>query len=449
MKKVFLTIITVFLVVAFATTGVFATSLPSSFSDLYSNVLFGGSFSNGTFSPSGSNSRVYFNVSDLVPGTTYYILGHYTVSNFSGSNLSVALVPSGTNNNTSYLGSTIQGTNVTISGTGDYDVNGSFVYDSSYPYITLAFGRSGASINFDGVFLSSTPSLATESTFSIVLPYGNALSITSESSFTITSRAYTIHDATYNYQKYVRATDDFSYRVNGAYQGVVSASSLTGNFGLGVYNSNNVLDLLIPWQPTNQNVLGRATDYNFYAGLASENVFISAGNAFLLWYPYYANNQDTSKLNEVPMQISLEISYSSPLLFTTYPITGSTSSAGEDTYISNSASSSDSGGSSQTDDGSGGITVSFDNAPTAGGNHGQAPINSNNSILGVLSNLQNTLLGLFNKAIDGIHNLISMGSSFLQSVQIMFSWLPGELLVIITSGFVILLTIGVLKTLWR
>lgn len=308
------------------------------------------------------------------------------------------------------------------------------------------------SLIINGVTYVDNPAIVSATDrYSVILPYGNALAISSSSDFSITRRVYSVQNSTYNFQKYVRASDDFSYRVNGSYQGVVSNSALTGTFGVGVYNSDNVLNLLIPWQPVNQNVLGRATDYNYYnaAPDSSYLVEMTSSQSFLIWYPYYANNQDTSRLNEVPMQVVIDIEHSAPVSFTTYPITGSTSSTGDDTYITNTAVSTDSGSSSQTGDGNGNVDVTLDNAPTAGGNHGQAPINDNNSILGVLSNLQNTFLGLFNKAIDGIHNLISLGSSFLQSVQVMFSWLPGELLVIITSGFVILLTIGVLKTLWR
>lgn len=441
MKKTLYIILSVILVLVFASTGVFALTSGSPLTVTFGDVPY-----ITTFPTDGV--VIFNNVSDTS--------GEY-VPLFN--DVSVLIVTSGTNNTVTFKQNNNTSTSYTYNNIYNLAIkfrfNGTWLsgYVNQYNNFTqsmnynINFTISGEASQGDSFTYSFNESYST--TYQLVLPYGNALSITSGADFTITRRAYTIQDATYNYQKYVRASDDFSYRVNGAYQGVVSSSSLTGNFSLGVYNSNNVLDLLIPWQPTNQNILGRATDYNYYAGLASENVSVSAGNAFLIWYPYYANNQDTSKLNEVPMQISLKITYSSPIFFTTYPITGSTSSTGEDTYISNSASSSDSGGSSQSEDGEGNVVVSFDNAPTAGGNHGQAPINGNNTILGVLSNLQNTLLGLFNKAIDGIHNLISMGSSFLQSVQIMFSWLPGELLVIITSGFVILLTIGVLKTLWR
>lgn len=310
--------------------------------------------------------------------------------------------------------------------------------------VTYTFGG----FNFNG---NDVVSGSTTDTFHFSLPYGNALLISSESAFTINRRAYSISNTTYNYQKYVRASDNFSYRVNGSYQGVVENSSIVGTFGLSVFGSNDVMSLLIPWQPVNQNVLGRATSYNYYNASPdpTAEVSVSSGQSFMIWYPYYANNQDTSKINETNMEVSIDITHSASISFTTFPITGSTASSGEDAYIQNTASTSSGGSSSQSDAGDGSINVTFDNAPTAGGNHGQAPINDNNSILGVLSNLQNTLLGLFNKAIDGIHNLITLGSDFLQSVQIMFSWLPAELLVIITSGFVILLTIGVLKTLWR
>lgn len=462
-KKSFIVLLSVTLVLVLASAGVcFGYSLDTAIPftpiqniPIFTSIPLDTCFAVFDFSSVNINSLVGDGVKyPLWNNIEFTVLTSQPIENGQHTQYGVALYY---NNNGSYIAArTVYLTDVYDNPMKMYFRSGS----SDLSYIGVSGGGSIWNSMNNISNLSPTPSVgelsytdvgAVTDRFHFSLPYGNALLISSSSDFVINRRSYNISNTTYNYQKYVRASDNFSYRVNGSYQGVVENSNIVGNFGVNVFGSNDVMSLLIPWQPVNQNVLGRATEYNYYnASLnPSDEITLLSGQSFMIWYPYYANNQDTSKINETNMDVSIDINHSSPITFTTFPITGSSATSGEDSYIQNTASTSSGGSSSQSDGGDGSINVTFDNAPTAGGNHGQAPINDNNSILGVLSNLQNTLLGLFNKAIDGIHNLITLGSDFLQSVQIMFSWLPAELLVIITSGFVILLTIGVLKTLWR
>lgn len=446
-KKLIIVLLSVTLVLAFASTGVFADTITAypPYGGNFTQVVSGERFFNINYTDlagtTESNPLLLFNglYAFETSSTDYAFIYNGSVSS-SFSKGRTNLFASGSNLETATL---------------NLSTNSNSFGTSGGSSVQIAFNGVSLKISDLGISFGSTVEWSDVSAvvdrFKFSLPYGNALMISSESDFVINRRFYSISNTTYNYQKYVRASDNFSYRVNGSYQGVVENSNVVGTFGVNVFGSNDVVSLLIPWQPVNQNVLGRATSYNYYNASpdSTAEVSVLSGQSFMIWYPYYANNQDTSKINETNMEVSIDIYHSAPITFTTFPITGSTASSGEDTYIQNTVSVSSGGSSSQSVGGDGSINVSFDNAPSAGGNHGQAPINDNNSILGVLSNLQNTLLGLFNKAIDGIHNLITLGSDFLQSVQIMFSWLPAELLVIIISGFVILLTIGVLKTLWR
>lgn len=451
-KKSIIVLLSAILVLVLASTGVCFADSSNLISFPYTTN--GASFSNGVLNTTSNGGRIGFNVSALTNGQIYYLVGNIVMTNPPSPARTFTIMKGNqgaSNTNADYLGTSSDSTITVPDTAGSIPIAIQFTYDSQYNWINFVGNQYYGSLNLTDLVITDDNPFGTVDRFSFSLPYGNALLISSNSDFTINRRSYNISNTTYNYQKYVRASDNFSYRVNGSYQGVVENCNLVGTFGVNVFGSNDVMSLLIPWQPVNQNVLGRATEYNFYnASLnPADEISVLSGQSFMIWYPYYANNQDTSKINETNMEVAIDIFHSSPITFTTFPITGSTASSGEDAYIQNTASTSSGGSSSQSNSGDGSINVTFDNAPTAGGNHGQAPINDNNSILGVLSNLQNTLLGLFNKAIDGIHNLITLGSDFLQSVQIMFSWLPAELLVIITSGFIILLTIGVLKTLWR
>jgi hypothetical protein len=64
-----------------------------------------------------------------------------------------------------------------------------------------------------------------------------------------------------------------------------------------------------------------------------------------------------------------------------------------------------------------------------------------------INNLKQTIINLFAPAAGAITQLISAGSSFMQSVASMFLWLPADLVSVITSGLILLVVIGTLKML--
>lgn len=69
------------------------------------------------------------------------------------------------------------------------------------------------------------------------------------------------------------------------------------------------------------------------------------------------------------------------------------------------------------------------------------------NIKGFIDDLKNLIIGLFAPATEAIENLISGGSSFMQALSQMYTWLPSDVSVVISSALILLIVIGVLKLL--
>lgn len=65
----------------------------------------------------------------------------------------------------------------------------------------------------------------------------------------------------------------------------------------------------------------------------------------------------------------------------------------------------------------------------------------------VIDNFKNTLINLFSAPTSAITSLIDAGGSFMGVVAGMFAWLPSPVAVVIQSGLILLVVIGVLKML--
>lgn len=276
------------------------------------------------------------------------------------------------------------------------------------------------------------------------MPSGYLLKLSSTASFSVDRRFYSVMNSTYNYLhlKNNSAGSDgvTDFRENGSFHGVVSSSFLVNGATLGtifIGTGNEV-----PWQPTNANIFGRATDYSY---LGTQSWIVPVGSSFVIWYPYYYGLSDPD-INEPDISLNLLISHSQPLSVEVIKIQAD-STVYDNSVIVTSSLTGDSTTGSQTESGDDQITITTTNTPTGGGNAGDAPLTDNTSVLGVLSRLTNLITGLFHDAIDAIQSLVNTGSSFMQVVAGMFSWLPPELLGILTSALVVIIVVGVVKLL--
>ena len=276
------------------------------------------------------------------------------------------------------------------------------------------------------------------------MPSGYLLKLSSTASFSVDRRFYSVMNSTYNYLhlKNNSAGSDgvTDFRENGAFHGVVSSSSLVNGATLGSIFTGSGNE--VPWQPTNANILGRATDYSY---LGTQSWSVPVGSSFVIWYPYYYGLTDPD-INEPDISLNLLISHSQPLSVEVIKIQAD-STVYDNSVIVTSSLTGDSTTGSQAETGDDQITITTTNTPTGGGNAGDAPLSDNTSVLGVLSRLTNLITGLFHDAIDAIQSLVNTGSSFMQVVAGMFSWLPPELLGVLSSALIVIVVIGVVKLL--
>lgn len=236
------------------------------------------------------------------------------------------------------------------------------------------------------------------------------------------------------------------HKTNGAIERKLSSSYLVDGFSpdrvFGQY--------LIPWSPTNTNPSGSSSNYSFTDG--TDIILSQFGDTFVITNPIYYGygdvNSNITRQNSVVLDVNLSIQYSSRptirliALESLQDLTNGQfhyySVFRPEVYDETGIPSVD--GDTTTD--------VFPSAPSGGGNNGQPPVNEN-SITGIVSRLVNDIKGFFESAVNGINDLVSSGSGFMQAVGQMFSWLPQPLLLLIVSGFTILLVVGVLKVLWR
>lgn len=246
-------------------------------------------------------------------------------------------------------------------------------------------------------------------------------------------------------------TTSGDYRVNGASQRIIPTASIRDGFSP---DRNLDRSSLVQWEALNANIFGKASNYEFYS---HDTGSVPSGASLVISYPNLygfgtaQNNATVTYENAVDMVCSIYLMYTTRPTFRWVAIESLpefTDNGVYQTYSVFRPEVADEEGVSSS--GSGGTVITPENPlPSGGGNSGQPPVDDDSSLLGTISKFVNDIKRLLSSAVEAINTLVSQGSSFMQNIASMFTWLPDPVLAVIVSGCIILLVVGVLKTLWR
>lgn len=250
---------------------------------------------------------------------------------------------------------------------------------------------------------------------------------------------------------YINNSWDFSsngsMRVNGSSERLLAFGNIRDGFSP---DQNLSKDQLIQWEAVNANVLGTASNYEYYAG---DLVSLSSGSAFVVTYPLYygvgKTPNDITFENAVSLIGHMDLSYYSAPNYYVVPMEclASWSSQGDLSYYSVfRPNSSESTGEITEDEN--GVHISPGDIPSGGANAGQPPVSEETNIFGLLSRFVNQIVGLITNASHSISQLISAGSGFMQNLAGLFTWLPQPVYTCLVSALIIAVSVGVFKLLF-
>lgn len=431
MKKVFSIIVTVFLVVAFATTGVFAdslTPLPVVSDNQYNSLV-----QQGVQVNSGSWYSVYFGslssntdsiYAGAVPSTS--ITGYYTYY--------VASLSSG--QGVRYNNSASSTTAQTLTG-HDLDLDVYYALVTNSPNLPTSNCPIYPTLED---FCSAVANPTTGEVFNFTLSPGYALVINGPCE--ISERTYSI-SGSWNFDRLTNS------RINGSFERVVQTNNIIDGFSPDRYLT---IEQLLPWWADNSNVFGVASNYSYHN---TDVVTLSDGGInYVLGYPvYYQGSGDysVSHENAVSLTGSIYIQYSGTRPTISKVAIESLAEIVEGHYhyynVFRPEVYDETG--EVVSDGQGGTVVDFPDAPAGGGNSGQPPVNEETNLFGVLSKFVNDIKNLISQGSHAISELVNYGSSFMHSIAQMYDWLPATLTTLIVTAFSIVLVIGVIKLLWK
>lgn len=430
MKKQFIVLLSAILVLAFASTGVFAdslTPLPVVSDNQYNTLV-----SQGVMINSGSWYSVYVgsltsNTSDLYVGAVPNpdISGYYTYY--------VASLSSGQ----------ILRYNNSASSTTTKSINGTDVPDVFYTVISTSPNLPTADCPIFPTlsdFLLAVTNPVTGEVVDFSISPGYALVI--DGPCEIVERSYYINNS-WNF------TPNGNMRVNGAFENDLSATYIRDGYSPDFAYTR---DDLIQWEALNPNLFGTASIFESYNGTLEQ---ITDGETYVIGYPQlYGFGTFNSRLlytNSVDLVGFVYINYSQRPTFryvALESLSEFTNNGDFYTYSVFRPAVADVEG--VVSSGSGGVVITpSEPLPSGGGNSGQPPVDEDSSLLGTISRFVNDIKRLLSSAVEAINTLVNDGSSFMQSIGTMFTWLPAPITTLIIAGFTVLLVVGVLKVLWR
>lgn len=442
-KSVSLSLVALLLVVLFCTTGVFASSI-SDYPDL--GVTFSQVVDRGLFLKVPYSSLIGSSITEpveLFNGIVAYLNGNNVKIGFDGVYTSNYSFTSGY----LYFWCNSAGVNSINYAKSDSDLafGSQYAYTSSLIYFESSntyLHPYDVGITYGSSFDTALDLIGESVNFSV--PSGYALIVGSTSGdVEIIGRSYSIQ----NSWSFSTLELDSPFRSNGSVQRVLALGNIRDGFSPDL---NAISSTLIPWSATNTNPFGIASSYSFYG---EDDILLSSGSCFVITNPvYYGTGTLQNQIireNAVDLNVNLQLQYStrpSTRLVALESLVNITDNQFFSYYSVFRPEVYDESGTPFVDGDT--VTEVFPSAPSGGGNNGQPPVNEN-SITGIVSRLVNDIKGFFESAVNGINDLVSSGSGFMQAVGQMFSWLPQPLLLLIVSGFTILLVVGVLKVLWR
>lgn len=233
------------------------------------------------------------------------------------------------------------------------------------------------------------------------------------------------------------------HKTNGSIERKLSSSYLIDGFSpdrvFGQY--------LIPWSATNTNPSGSSSNYSYFD--EADLILSQFGDTFVITNPIYYGygdvNSNITRQNSVDIDVNLSIQYTSrPIirliaLESLQDLTNGQfhfySVFRPDVY--------DEIGTPSVDGDT--TTVVFPSAPSGGGNNGQPPLDDDTSIIGVIQRFTSRVRELFISVSSAIQTLFSSGSTFMQRLADIFSWIPEPVSVVLVSALIVVVVVGLLK----
>lgn len=454
MKKQFIVLLSSILVALLCVTGVYAADDLSGYFYLYGNSSSTLTFYDGGFSlvPDGTSNNISAKVSSDISS----ISGSVSFTLSKGGNASKYICFTGNSYLENVTFSNTVGCTVSENGRMIYPVAGTTAgsFDFSVSYSTannnFEFASNNSSVasptSADYVFTSLTIDGAdivggvTGEVVDFSIPAGYALVI--DGPCEIVERSYYINNS-WDFTK------NGNMRVNGAFENDLSSIYIRDGYSPDLAYTR---DDLIQWEALNPNLLGTASNYESYNGSL---VTITQGQTYVIGYPQlYGFGSSNSRLlytNSVDLIGHVYLNYTDRPSFRYIAIESLsefTNTGDFYTYSVFRPEVADVTG--DVTSGSGGVVVTPSTPlPSGGGNAGQPPVDEDGSLLGTISRFVNDIKRLLSSAVEAINTLVNDGTSFMQSIGAMFSWLPAPLVSLIIAGFTVLLVVGVLKVLWR
>lgn len=233
------------------------------------------------------------------------------------------------------------------------------------------------------------------------------------------------------------------HKTNGAIERNLSSSYLIDGFSpdrvFGQY--------LIPWSASNTNPSGSSSNYSFIDG--TDIILSQFGDTFVITNPIYYGygdvNSNITRQNSVDIDVNLSIQYSSRPTFRLIALESLQDlTNGQFHYYSvfRPEVYDEYGTPSVNGDST---TVVFPSAPSGGGNTGQLPVDDDASLIGFIQRFTSRVRELFNSVSSAVQTLFSSGSTFMQRLADIFSWIPEPVSVVLVSAFIVVIVVGLLK----
>lgn len=442
MKKSVSLSLVALLLVALCATGVFA--IESSVAPSYpiaSQLDFSQVSSGQTFLKINPDNFVF------EVGQYYPLFNNIYIKCTSLSSTRASFIPSVFSDGAFYDGSGLMQNDLTSSG---YFMQFSF-NQNGYLYVRGTYSSNvqssvllsdvSPSISFGNTIIwEDSPSVVGESVnFSI--PSGYALIVGSSSGdVEIIGRSYSIQ----NSWSFSVLEFDSLYRCNGSVQRILALGNIRDGFSPDLNGSSAIL---VPWTATNSNAFGTASSYSFND---EDDITLSSGSCFVITNPvYYGTGTLQNHIvreNAVELNVNLQLQYStrpSLRLVALESLVNISDNQFFSYYSVFRPEVYDESGTPSVDGDT--ITEFFPSAPSGGGNNGQPPIDDDTSLIGIIQRFTSRVRELFNSVSSAVQTLFSSGSTFMQRLSDIFSWIPEPVSVVLVSALIIVVVVGLLK----
>lgn len=440
MKKFVSLSLVALLLVALCATGAFASSI-SDYPDLgvtFSQVVDRGIFLKVPYSSLLGSSIT--NPVELFNGIVAYLNGNYVKIGFDGVYTSNYSFTSGY----LYFWCNSAGVNSInyVKSDSDLPFGSQYAYTANIIYFESSntyLRPYDVGITYGSSFDTAVDIIGESVNFSV--PSGYALVVGSTSGdVEIIGRSYSIQ----NSWSFSTLELDSPFRCNGSVQRVLALGNIRDGFSPDLNGSSAIL---VPWSAINSNALGTASSYSFYG---EDDILLSSGSCFVITNPvYYGTGTLQNQIireNAVDLNVNLQLQYStrpSIRLVALESLVNITDNLFFSYYSVFRPEVYDEIGTPSVD---GDTTIEvFPSAPSGGGNSGQPPLDDDSTIIGVIQRFTSRVRELFISVSSAIQTLFSSGSTFMQRLADIFSWIPEPVSVVLVSALIVVVVVGLFK----